>query len=261
MKIIGQEMILNELKLLANDIRRSGSTYNILLSGSSGCGKTTIAKHFTHALGLPYEIILGGTPINRGKSIHIIDEAHLAPHPEIYYEYLDNDVDSLVLTTTHLGLLPEPFRNRCIHLVIEPYTHKQLIDIASLYSKFIFPKSILEIIVDRTRGIPREIEQTCNRLLLHLSSGELTLTEQDVSSLLNIFGLFTGGFTRYDKEYLKFLNENGRASLSTINAVLGLPKETLLEYVEPFLLKGRLITITSRGRQLTPLGKRYLESL
>ena len=76
-------------------------------------------------------------------------------------------------------------------------------------------------------------------------------TPEELEELLfSHTGVRKGGFTNYDISYLEFLEENGTASLNTLSNVLQIPRQTILNEVEPFLIRKKLIKIGSRGRTL-----------
>ncbi len=65
-----------------------------------------------------------------------------------------------------------------------------------------------------------------------------------------------------DRQYLSILNQNNNipTGLDSIAARLG-DDSSMLEFViEPYLIQLGFLTRTPRGRLLTPLGKRYIDS-
>jgi Holliday junction resolvasome RuvABC ATP-dependent DNA helicase subunit len=68
------------------------------------------------------------------------------------------------------------------------------------------------------------------------------------AALFQYCGIRRGGFTINDEAYLNFLRENGRAGLTTLVNVLQIPRQVIINEIEPFLLRKNLIQITSRGR-------------
>jgi Holliday junction resolvasome RuvABC ATP-dependent DNA helicase subunit len=73
----------------------------------------------------------------------------------------------------------------------------------------------------------------------------------ELEKILDTMGIFEGGFTINDLNYLKVLKEiGGQASVDTLKNVSKLDDYTIRKEVEPFLLEKGKITITSRGRKL-----------
>jgi len=65
-----------------------------------------------------------------------------------------------------------------------------------------------------------------------------------------------------DRQYLSFLNQNNNipTGLDSIAAGLGEDSSMLESVVEPYLIKIGFLTRTPRGRLLTAMGKKYIES-
>ena len=65
-----------------------------------------------------------------------------------------------------------------------------------------------------------------------------------------------------DREYLSFLNLNNNipAGLDSIAAKLGEDSSMLEFIVEPYLIQLGFLTRTPRGRLLTALGKKFIDS-
>ena len=65
-----------------------------------------------------------------------------------------------------------------------------------------------------------------------------------------------------DRQYLNFLNQNNNipTGLDSIAAGLGDDSSMLESVVEPYLIQIGFLTRTSRGRMLTALGKKYIDS-
>ena len=65
-----------------------------------------------------------------------------------------------------------------------------------------------------------------------------------------------------DRQYLSFLNQNNNipTGLDSIAAGLGDDSSMLEFIVEPYLIQLGFLTRTPRGRLLTALGKKYIDS-
>ena len=70
------------------------------------------------------------------------------------------------------------------------------------------------------------------------------------------------GLDSLDRHYLSFLNQNNNipTGLDSIAASLGDDSSMLEFIVEPYLIKIGFLTKTPRGRLLTALGKKYIDS-
>ncbi len=253
MTFIGQTHVMEELRILAKEIYR-GNHQNILILGSSGYGKTTLAKYLADYTCKSYQISIEGRGLDTNKELLIIDEAHKMKNPEILFPLMDKHSNSVVLLTTDLGVLPEPLVNRCYRLILQEYSQDDLLEIARYYSsksrtKFTIP--MLRVIVERSRNIPREIKNMVDRIILHQRSGEFYWDIEYLKVMLDTLGVYEGGFTYFDIEYLAYLKSiGGNASLTTICHGIKQSKETITNYIEPFLIKKGYIIITSKGRKL-----------
>jgi len=79
---------------------------------------------------------------------------------------------------------------------------------------------------------------------------------------LNSYQIDEIGLDSLDRQYLSFLNQNNNipTGLDSIAAGLGDDSSMLEFVVEPYLIQIGFLTRTPRGRLLTPLGKKYINS-
>jgi len=96
--------------------------------------------------------------------------------------------------------------------------------------------------------------------LIHqlLNSEEINL----IKKALNSYQIDEKGLDSLDRQYISFLNQNNNIpiGLDTIAAGLG-DESSMLEFlVEPYLIQIGFLTRTPRGRLLTTLGKKYIDS-
>ena len=78
---------------------------------------------------------------------------------------------------------------------------------------------------------------------------------------LNSFQIDEKGLDCLDRKYLSFLNlSNIPIGLDSIAAGLGDDSSMLESVVEPYLIQIGFLIRTSRGRVLTDLGKKYINS-
>ena len=82
-----------------------------------------------------------------------------------------------------------------------------------------------------------------------------------IKKALNSYQIDDKGLDSLDRQYLSFLNQyNNPAGLDAIAAGLGDDSSMLEFVVEPYLIQIGFITRTPRGRLLTSLGKKYIDS-
>ena len=255
--IVGQTRIKPELSAYM-EAMKGGETINMMIRGQSGYGKThlasVIAKYVSRLANI--HMYLGEECLNIYPDVyfHILDEIHEVSSPEPLYHYMDSSIYNFILLTNEFDRLKEPLMNRCIIVDLEPYSDEEL---AILVSR-VFQHHKVEVdlfqcleISTYARGNPRVAKVLAKRLSLFF---QMVGKPKNVGELCIVletrFQISAGGFTRFDKQYLNFLSQNGRAGIDTISRVLMIPKGTLEREVEPFLIKKGLVKITNRGREL-----------
>ncbi len=174
----------------------------------------------------------------------------------------------LVGATTKLGFISAPLRDRFIHVHrMEYYEKEELATIAKQNSK------LLDLVIDdasalalasRSRGTPRIV----NRLLRlvrdyahHKNLNELN--EGSINQALDLYRIDKAGLDQMDRRILELMIEKyngGPVGLETIAALTGEDKTTIEDYYEPFLLQSGFLLRTQRGRVVTELGQKYINS-
>jgi Holliday junction DNA helicase RuvB len=174
---------------------------------------------------------------------------------------------TLVGATTRVGLLSAPLRDRFgIFRNLDFYTDPELVQITRRSS------SLLDVEVDddgaeelacRSRGTPRIVNRLLKRVRDYSqvrSTGKIT--RDTVLSALTLEGIDKKGLTHLDRNYLKTVIDyyhGGPVGIEAIAATLQEEVDTLVDLVEPFLLKIGLITRTSSGRRATQASYVHLE--
>ena len=167
---------------------------------------------------------------------------------------------TLVAATTRPGMLSAPLRERFgIFHHLDFYSHAELTQIvrrsASILETPIVGDAAAEI-ASRSRGTPR----IANRLLRRVrdyaqvkGGGRIT---QDLSeSALDTEGVDARGLDRLDKRFLEAIIDHyggGPVGIEAVAATINDDAETLLELVEPYLLKiGFIVRAGTRGRRVS----------
>lgn len=254
--IIGQSNIIDELKRILTDIVKRGANHNVIIIGGSGMGKSHLLKIIANVIGVRNCIGYNSNnmdSIDEDKRIHIIDECHLLNTTEILYPFMDDPNYSFFLATNEYGLVKEPLFNRCISIILEPYTIDDLSILAKIKLKkegiYLINDELYKSIASVSRDSPRRLIEITRRLSLIFKDQGVPRTLDDLDFLLMSIGVDSKtGLTNWDKKYLDFLSSIGVASLSTIAYSTGIDKGFIIKYIEPFLLKNGYIKITSRGR-------------
>ncbi|MBU0570889.1 MAG: Holliday junction branch migration DNA helicase RuvB [Candidatus Omnitrophica bacterium] len=173
---------------------------------------------------------------------------------------------TLIGATTRSGLLSAPLRDRfgmSVHL--EFYAIAELTAILKRSAKLLgipIDDAGAGEIARRSRGTPR----IANRLLRRVrdwvevkSDGRIT-GDQAITALEK-HGIDGMGLTRMDRRFLETIYRSykgGPVGIGALASSLNEETDTLEDVVEPYLLMAGLLKRTSRGRELTEDGNKYL---
>ena len=173
---------------------------------------------------------------------------------------------TIIGATTRSGLLTAPLRGRFgIFHHLDFYEPEELVKIvtrsAKLLSVNIDHEAALEI-ARRSRGTPR----VANRLLRRVrdyaqvkSDGDITL--ETVDKALKAQGIDSAGLDGIDRKVLNAIiqyYDGGPVGIDALSASLNEESDTVVDVVEPFLLKKGFLKRTKRGREVTPLCYEHL---
>ena len=173
---------------------------------------------------------------------------------------------TLVGATTRVGLLSAPLRDRFgIFRNLDFYSKDDLVKItgrsAALLEMPIDPDGAGEL-SRRSRGTPRIV----NRLLKRVRDfsqvrAEGKMDRQTVSAALDLEGVDEKGLTVLDRRYLETIIEfynGGPVGIEAVAATLQEETDTLVDVVEPYLLKIGMIMRTSSGRKASEAAYHHL---
>jgi len=166
---------------------------------------------------------------------------------------------TLIGATTRSGLLTAPLRSRFgLFYHLDFYDPEDLVRIITRSSKILniqLDKAAAEEIARRSRGSPR----VANRLLRRVrdwsevkKDGRITVEATEES--LKSHGIDTMGLDSVDRKVVAVLHESfdgGPVGIESIAATLNEEVDTIVDVVEPFLLKIGFLKRTPRGRELT----------
>ena len=173
---------------------------------------------------------------------------------------------TLIGATTRSGLISSPLRGRFgISFHLDFYDPGDLMKIitrsAKLLSIPVDNDAALEL-AKRSRGTPR----IANRLLRRVrdyaqvkSYGKIT--SEAVNKALESNGIDASGLDTLDRKVLKAILDiysGGPVGIESLAATLNEEADTIVDVVEPFLLKNGYLKRTSRGREATTLAYEHL---
>jgi holliday junction DNA helicase RuvB len=174
---------------------------------------------------------------------------------------------TLVGATTRAGLLSAPLRERfgifgSLDFYSEQDLEKVIVRSASILNVSIDEAGAQEI-ARRARGTPR----IANRLLRRIRDyaevrADGIITKKVADKALALEGIDALGLTPLDIRFLNVIIQvykGGPVGLEAIAATLQEEPDTLVDMVEPFLLKAGLLARTSSGRKLTELAYKHLK--
>jgi len=224
----------------------------------------------------------------KNNDVLFIDEIHRLPKPveELLYPVIEEySLDiiigkgpsartvrlsipkiTIVGATTRLALLSAPIRDRFgLILRLNYYNLEEMIQIVNRSAKLLnlpITENAAKQIAERSRKTPRIANRILKRArdLLEVNHHEKINTKllNDLFSLLEIDQI---GLTSIDKKYLKLIAikfQNTPLGIETISSSLSEDKQTIEEFIEPYLLQIGYIKKTPRGRIVT---QRALEHL
>ena len=173
---------------------------------------------------------------------------------------------TLIGATTRAGMISAPLRDRFImreHL--EFYTIEELAEIvrrnAGKFQTTIEDAACHEI-ATRSRGTPRLANNRLRWVRDYATSkadGRVTLNIADAA--LQMQGIDPLGLDGQDRKYLETIVRTfsgGPVGVEAVAHTINLPPDTLVDEVEPFLLRAGLVIRTPRGRKVTAAGYGHL---
>jgi Holliday junction DNA helicase RuvB len=173
----------------------------------------------------------------------------------------------LVGATTRVGLLSSPLRDRFgLFRTLDFYTPKELVIIIHRSARLLDTRITDDgamALARRSRGTPR----IANRLLKRVRDyaqvrSDGRVTRDVVQAALALEGIDPLGLTRLDRSYLETIIDfyhGGPVGIEAIAATLQEETDTLVDVVEPFLLKIGLVLRTSSGRKASDSAYQHLE--
>ena len=175
---------------------------------------------------------------------------------------------TLIGATTKLGSISAPLRDRFgICKRMEFYSIKELQEIILNFSRLIninLESSASCTIGKMSRGTPRIALKLLKRVRDYAQVVEKTniISSEIVNNALNYEKIDDKGLHNLDRKLLSFLNKNQDlpVGLDSIAAALGEDSSMLEFVIEPYLIQIGYLIRTPRGRLLTSLGKKYVNS-
>jgi Holliday junction DNA helicase RuvB len=173
---------------------------------------------------------------------------------------------TLVGATTRVGLLSAPLRDRFgLFRNLDFYAVEDLIRIISRSADILgvpVDESGAKSLALRSRGTPRIVNRLLKRVRDYTQvRADGRISDETVSAALTLEGVDGQGLTRLDRSYLKTIIDyyrGGPVGIEAIAATLQEESDTLVDVVEPYLLKIGMVVRTSSGRKASEAAYRHL---
>jgi Holliday junction DNA helicase RuvB len=172
---------------------------------------------------------------------------------------------TLIGATTRSGLLAAPLRSRFgIFHHLDFYDTKDLSQIIKNSAKTFavdIDSQAADEIARRARGTPRIANRLLRRVRDYAQVKEVKKINFEIASMtLDELGVDTGGLDDIDRRVLKTILEvydGGPVGVDSLAATLNEEVDTIVDTIEPFLLKAGYLKRTSRGRVATQLAFKH----
>ena len=168
---------------------------------------------------------------------------------------------TLVGATTRVGLLSAPLRGR-----FGMFYHLDFYSVSDLAKIIKHSAKILSMEIDeeatqeigrRARGTPRIANRLLRRIRDYAQVAKISKINLEIATKsLNDLGIDKAGFDDIDRKVLKTILESyngGPVGVESLAASLNEEVDTIVDTIEPYLLKAGYLKRTSRGRLATKL--------
>lgn len=277
---------------------KGGEMPHLGFFGPPGCGKTTMGKLIANYVGRKYHYVSATAIKEPKNLLYILrdffdggvvllDECHRLPGKvqDVMLPLLEkpcvlqlpnksgtqiNEYPmpkglTFVLATTHSGMIRDALTSRLIKLEFHEYTLDERGAIAGRYlcrERGMAREDMdLDALMDlgaRSRS-PREIEQNADQVRRYMdTSGIKRLTKEVIEETFKILDVDCNGLTKRDKDLLEYLTFFKAVGIKGIAAYLNMPEQDVLDKIEPWLIRNRMMIRTPKGRAVTPIGLRAL---
>jgi holliday junction DNA helicase RuvB len=286
--------------MLAAAQRRREPVDHILFHGPPGTGKTTLSWIIAHELGVPLRELSAPAirrpgdlaavlvSLARGQVL-FLDEIHRLAHESAEMLYsgmedfrislitgrgedasarsLDLSRFTLVGATTEFGLLPPPLRDRFGQVfALDLYTIAELRHIlAQSAAKLgvLIDDEALTVLAERSRGTPRIANRLLRRARDLAQVRDVDLTGDVAHETMRLLRVGDFGLEAYDLKYMTTMHTayaDQPVGPQSMSAATGIPVVTIVNHIEPWLMKAGLLRRTRQGRELTEQGKALIRT-
>jgi Holliday junction DNA helicase RuvB len=179
---------------------------------------------------------------------------------------LDLPPFTLVAATTRIALLSAPLRARFSGGIyrLDPYHDGDMTSIINRSAGLLgieIDSGAVSALVDASRATPRTANYLLKRFRDYAEVHKTGFTRESAYHALDMLGIDSRGLGKSDRDYLEaLLNKfsGGPTGIKTLAAALDEDEGTLEDVIEPYLMRLGFIERTSRGREITDLGRNHI---
>jgi Holliday junction DNA helicase RuvB len=167
-------------------------------------------------------------------------------------------------TTLAHGLTPALRDRFGFHAKLDFYEIAELQQIIQRSAKILdvhLDKAASLEVAKRSRGTPRIANQLTKRLRDYSLSRSKNLTAPIVKQALAEMGVDDIGLNDLDRKVMEIILskfDGGPVGVNTLAAAVGEAEQTIVDIVEPYLIRNGFLDRSPRGRVLTPRGAKHL---
>jgi Holliday junction DNA helicase RuvB len=167
-------------------------------------------------------------------------------------------------TTLAHGLTPALRDRFGFHAKLDFYETAELQQIIQRSAKILnvhLDKAASLEVAKRSRGTPRIANQLTKRLRDYSLSRSKDLTAPVVKQALTEMGVDDIGLNDLDRKVMEIILskfDGGPVGVNTLAAAVGEAEQTIVDIVEPYLIRNGFLDRSPRGRVLTPRGAKHL---
>ena len=251
--VVCQRQAVRELRAIS----LSSGPENVLIRGEYGHGKTTLARLTAKSRGGRYRYYhIPPLPddIDKYSVSLVIDEIHLTRQTEGYYELMNQD-RLVIFCTTTTGKLPPAFLSRCTGITLRSYTTDEITTIVmkamTRWGGVSLNESKAYEVAKRSHANPRIGIVLAKRVYRLLRMDNRAVTVSNVLAEFDAMGIDAEGLDDRHRAYISLLDQAKRPiGLLTISRSIGMDEGTIINEIEPALLRAGRLDITPRGRVL-----------
>ena len=277
-------------------LKKATAFPHTIITGTSGCGKTTLSYIIAESMNVPIIELNCATPnpnvLNQllkipDKGILFLDEVHALDEgtiESILYRFMDQGIVylrfgdgriepfeigkriTIMAATNMIDKLTTPFINRFeLNIKLKPYTHEEMSKILAIHLRHNnVEQEALDILANATRYVPRHAVQFAKNIKDYAILHDLkTVTADDMREALHNLAIDEFGLTDDDRQYIYALYHTMNNMPTGINTLMGLLNDSRrnIETLEVYLIQEGIITRSGKGRQLTGKGIRIAMQL